>query len=193
VSPTIVNAGPTTTEFIVSLAIVGVVGPILGILAAKWADRRKFGHDRKLKASDDFIERIDDVAKSFDELCQACSVMRMTAKFHGPASKDTLVAVGNAEDAHIRTRTLSARLKRRPHADSALMESALAAATSMNAAIEHVRDNNPARAAAVQAAGYPIVIGAYDDEVVEAKVREGLEHIEQFEAQARRAIGRLLS
>jgi hypothetical protein len=36
-------------EFIVSLVIVGIVGPVLGILAAKWADRRKFAHDRKLR------------------------------------------------------------------------------------------------------------------------------------------------
>jgi hypothetical protein len=117
----------------------------------------------------------------------------MTAAFHGPESKETLEAVGGAEHAHIRTRTLSARLKRRPHADPALLESAVAAATSMNAAIEHVRDNNPTRQAAAQAAGQPIVISAYDDAVVEAKSREGLEHIERFEARARSAIGRLLS
>jgi hypothetical protein len=57
-----VSSGPTTAEFIVSLLIVGVLGPGLGVFAGRWPDRRKFAHERKLKASDDLIARIDDVS-----------------------------------------------------------------------------------------------------------------------------------
>jgi hypothetical protein len=206
VSSTIVHisSGPSTAEFIVSVLVAGLLGPALAAMASKWSDGRRFKHEntlkagdfeheRKLKASDDFIERIDDVTKSLDELCEACSKMRVTAALFGPDNVETLKAVQNAELAHIRTRTLSARLKLRPHADVVLVESALAAATSVNAAIENVRNTNRARQQAARAAGQPVVIGGYDDKVVESQAKQALEHIEEFQSQARSAIGRLLS
>jgi len=190
--PVIVNSGPTTTEFIVSLIIVGILGPSLGVLAARWADRRRFAHERKLKASDDLIARIDDVAESLDRLCEACSIVRITAALQGPESVGTLKAISDAEHAHLRTRAVSSRLAMRPHADQTLLESALAAATCMNGGIENVRNANMARQAAVKAAGQAIVMAAYDDDRVESLLNSGLKHIEEFKARARAAIGMLL-
>jgi hypothetical protein len=192
VHPVVVNSGPTTLEFIVSLVIVGILGPTLGVFAARWADRRRFAHERKLKASDDLVARIDDVAESLDRLCEVCSIMRMTAVLRGPESVDTLEAISEAEHAHIRTRALNSRLAMRPHADPALLESAVAAAMSMNSGIENIRNANVRRRAAVKAAGQPIVLGVYDDERVESLLNSGLEHIKEFEARARATIGMLL-
>jgi hypothetical protein len=192
VNPVVVNSGPTTAEFIISLAIVGILGPALGVLAARWADRRRFEHERKLKASDDLVARIDNVAESLDRLCEVCSIMRITAVVRGPESVETLRAISDAEHAHIRTRALNSRLAMRPHADPALLDSARAAAASMNNGIENVRNANVTRQAALKATGQPIVIGAYDDKLVESLLNSGLEHITEFEARARAAIGMLL-
>lgn len=192
VHPVVVNSGPTTAEFIVSLVIVGILGPALGVLGARWADRRRFAHERELKASDDLIARIDDVAESLDRLCETCSIMRITAVFRGPESVETLKAISDAEHAHIRIRALNSRLAMRPHADPDLLESALAAAASMNSGIENIRNANATRQAAVKAAGQPIVFDTYDDKLVESLLNSGLEHITEFEARARTAIGMLL-
>src|ERR1700743_3455742 len=126
-----VDSGPSGAEFIASLVIVGVLGPALGVLAARWSDRRRFAHERKLKASDDLVDRIDDLAASFDELSAACSNMRISALFFGPEEEAALESVQKAEAAHLRTRALYSRLGIRPHAEPALVDSAHAAATSM--------------------------------------------------------------
>jgi hypothetical protein len=188
-----IHSTSTTVTAVVGIVVAGVVGPAIAIVASKWADRRRFDHERKLKASDDFVARIDEVAGSLDDLCETCAIMRMTASVWGPETKEALEALSKAEQAHIRTRTLAARLKLRPHADSALVQSALAAAASVHAAIENVRNANPTRQAAAKAAGQTIVVGEYDDEIVESHATDALEHIESFESQARSAIGKLLS
>jgi hypothetical protein len=104
-----------------------------------------------------------------------------------------LQEVRNAERAHIHTRTLLSRLRMRPHADPALVESALDAATSMYTAIEHVRRDNARRRAAEHAAGQSIVISAWDPSYVEPQTAERHAHIEEFEAQARAAVSKLLT
>lgn len=120
-SAVVINSGPTTAEFIVSLVIVGILGPALGVLAAWSADRRRFAHERKLKASDDLIARIDAVAESLDRLCEVCSIMRITAALLGPENVETLKAISEAEHVHIRTRALNSRLAMRPHAAFAVV------------------------------------------------------------------------
>jgi hypothetical protein len=187
------TTGPTEAEFIVSLVVVGVLGPALAVLAARWSDRRRFTHERKLKASDDLVGRIDDVAGSFDELNAACAEMRLSALFFGPEQDDTLKAVQRTEAAHLRTRALSSRLGMRPHADSALVESAFAAATSMYSAIENVRIANLRRHAIAKAVGGSPVLQEFNGEVVEEHLATGLRHQQEFEAEARVAIGKLLA
>jgi hypothetical protein len=133
-------SGPTTAEFIVSLGIVGVLGPILAILASRWADRRKFAHERKLKASDDLLARVDEVAAALDRLHDACSEVWHSFFWSGPQdTKETWTHIRTADEVYWRARSAITRLEIRPHADSDLLAAANAASSCLLSVMQHIR------------------------------------------------------
>lgn len=187
-----VSSGPTTAEFIVSLLIVGVLGPALGVLASRWADRRKFAHERNLKASDDLIARIDDVASALEKLGEACAVMRQSFLSLGVAdTKAVWPLVRAAEDAYQRTRALNARLGIRPHADPDLLAKAEAAASSLLSAVRDVR-MALIHADTVRATGQEPLDELPIGSVME-NIDTGYTQTREYHAQARVAVGNLLA
>ncbi len=187
-----VSSGPTTAEFIVSLLIVGVLGPGLGVLAGRWADRRKFAHERKLKASDDLIARIDDGAASLEELGEACTTMRQSFLSLGVADTKALwPLVSIAEDAYQRSRVKTARLGIRPYADSELLAKADEAASSLLSAVRDVR-TALIKADLARATGKEPLDELPIGPVME-KIETGYTQTREYHARARVAVGNLLA
>jgi hypothetical protein len=58
---------------VVGIVVAGVVGPGLGCLAAWRSDRRKFRHERELKAVDDLVALLDEGMVALGKLGKACS------------------------------------------------------------------------------------------------------------------------
>jgi hypothetical protein len=192
-SSVISAASPTSAEFIVSVVVAGVLGPFVGFLAGRGADRRRFAHERGLKASDDLVGRIDDVAASFESLREACARLRVTCLVEGADAAVALQCLHDAEGAHIKTRALISRLGIRPHADEPLVRFAFDGAASMLAAIENVRNASTHRRAMEQAAGQAVVLGVFDDQRFESCVNDAQQHMQAFESRARATVGKLLA
>jgi hypothetical protein len=124
---------------IVGIVVAGVVGPALGYVAGWRSDRRRFRHERTLKASDDLRDRIDDVAAALEDLGGACAEMRQVVLSAGPDLERVPPRLQVAEDAFQAARASIARLGMRPHADESLNESATVASGKMLDAIRAVR------------------------------------------------------
>jgi len=119
--------------------VAGVVGPALGYGAAWIADRRRFRQEQRLKASDDLIARIDDVATALEELGASAARMRRVALVVGPEPNIVEPLVEEGEDAFQRARASVARLRMRPHAPEAILVVADESTKSMVEAITIVR------------------------------------------------------
>jgi hypothetical protein len=200
-----VSSGPTTVEFIASVVVAGLLGPALAALATKWADTRRFKHEddlkasdfeqqRKLKASDDLIARIDDVAVALDELFAACNAMRYAFISLGETDLEAVrpdyVA---AKDASKRALAAIARLRMRPHADSDLVEKAEAAAESLHEAVDHVRKTFAWANAGAKADIRRLQVEQAElDMPVAESIEAGYGHTKEYWALARAGIARLL-
>jgi hypothetical protein len=124
---------------IVGIVVAGVVGPAVAALAMWVADRRRFIHETKLKASDDLVARLDEVAVGLDQLGATCAVMRGAFIGDGIDKPEKVwPTVYPVRDAYQRARGLNARLGMRPHADPSIVEKAEAAAERMHEAEGHV-------------------------------------------------------
>lgn len=67
----------------IGIIVAGVVGPGLGYVAAWRSDRRRFHHERALKASDDLRQRLDDVAAALENLGAASADLRQVILSYG--------------------------------------------------------------------------------------------------------------
>jgi hypothetical protein len=187
------SSGPSTATFIVSLLVAGVVSPGLAILASRWSDRRRFAHERKLKASDDLIERIDDVAVSLDELGGACATMRQAFLAWGVSAPDKVQPLMlAAEDAYQRARALNARLGIRPYANQEVLAKAEAAAKSLHESAKAVRGALIRRQAASAATGQESLAELPVGPVME-HIETGYKQIAEYHEKARVAVGKLLA
>jgi hypothetical protein len=194
-APTIteVHSGPSTATFIVGLIVAGFLGPAVAAFASRWADRRRFDHERKLKASDDLIARVDEVAVALDELGAACAFMRQAALVFGVEQPDEVwPTVRSAEDAYQRTRASIARLGMRPHAHRALIAKATEASEAFSDTVNGLRTALLRRAAATKATGIPVSTPP-DLSGVIAGVENGYTLTREYEALARDALGNLLA
>jgi hypothetical protein len=189
---TVVHVGPTEAEFIVSLVVVGVVGPALAAVATRWADRRKFDHERKLKASGDLIERIEGVAVALEELGASAAEARqvyLALSDIDPPKLWTLVRA--AEDSYQHARGLTARLGMRPHADAELVSKAEAAASSLLESTRAIRTHLIRTQAARAATGSEPTTVEPLESVIE-NIERGYALTREYQTLARAAIGRLL-
>ncbi len=166
----------------IAIIVAGVVGPGLGYIAAWRGDRRRFGHERTLKASDDLIARLDGVATALENLGSASAELRQIALAAGPRHEQVQPRVLSAEDAYQVARASIARLGMRPHAGEDVMEIATAAATMMLDAIRIVRS------AALDDAAAHRNLGSVVD-----LIDSGYDYTTRFQEQARAAIADLLS
>jgi hypothetical protein len=120
----------TAIAGLASTAIVGIAG-----IAGTW---RRFGHERKLKATDDLVQRLDEVEVALTRLSDACAAMRVqTIQYRGDPEQvgDSWVL---AVEAYHDARAVVARLSMRPHADRRLVDKANAVTKSMYEAIDAV-------------------------------------------------------
>lgn len=71
----------TVTDWpaIVGIVTAGVLGPGLGYFAAMRSDRRRFRHERHLKAAGDLVALLDDVQVGLEKLGEGCAEMRNLA------------------------------------------------------------------------------------------------------------------
>ena len=121
----------TAIAGLASTAVVGVAG-----IAGTW---RRFGHERKLKATDDFLARLDDVQRALTKLRAARTRMRDDfARYASHAEWTTRAeeSLHAAVEAYDDALAAIALLGIRSHADRRLVEQADAAAKSMSAAID---------------------------------------------------------
>lgn len=129
------------------IIVAGVIGPRKAASAAREADERRFVHERGLKASDDVLARIDDVAGSLEVLEEACATLRGWVA--GPSLSEPArmwELVRDAEDAFQRSRASIARLAMRPHASGELVEAAEGASKAFHkAAAEAPEARGPSR------------------------------------------------
>jgi hypothetical protein len=178
---------------VVGIIVAGVVGPAIAVYASRLADRRRFEHERKLKASDDLIERIDEVGAALGELGAACATTRQVFLALAASEPDKLwPPIRDAEDAYQRARALTARLGMRPHADAELVKKAEAAAGSHQESTKAVRINL-IRSQAARAAVGSVVMAEYPVERVMEHIETGYTLTREYEVQARVAIGQLLA
>jgi hypothetical protein len=176
----------------------GVVGPGVGYWAASRSDRRRFEHERGLKASDDVLARVDDVAASLRSLSEACSVLNAYVTIHGageevrPPHSAARVALRAAE-AEI------ARLAIRPRVPRDTVAKAEAASSCFSRGLDVVTMAMSATTASESSAGpdspalrkvVAAALGALPD--YGGMVTRGDALISEFEDSARAAMAPLL-
>ncbi len=106
-----------------------MVGPGLGYVAGWRSDVRRFGVERRLKASDDLRDRIDEVGATLEALSVAAVDVRTETLQHATNRAPELWDVIRvAEDAYQMARVSVARLEMRAHADDDLTKAAKEAA-----------------------------------------------------------------
>ena len=188
IATVIVQSEPWSTPVLAGVGIVvaGVLGPGVGYWAAARSDRRRFKHEQQLKASDDLIARLDDVAVALDQLAGACANMRSAVLSYDADPDRVWTPLLTAEDAYQKARGLIARLGMRSHADPALLEKARAAADRMLDGIREVR------AATIKARLKSGIPPYTDVAVVMNSIEAGYEARREYETHAREAIGNLL-
>jgi hypothetical protein len=191
VASIVIHEGPTTIEFLGSLAVAGLLAPVLAAWQSRSADLRRFEHERKLHASSDLIERIEAVLTCLEEFSDRCAEMRQMYLSIAATEPDKLwPRVLAAEDAYQRSRVSIARLGMRPHAEGVMVKKAETATEKLLAAVRAVRTHMIRRQAAAAVTGAeqlvdPPVVPMIDD------IEEGYALTREYAAQARVAIGRL--
>jgi hypothetical protein len=186
----VIHEGPSTLEFLGSLGVAGLLAPALAALQSRWADRRRFEHERKLHASGDLIERIEAVLTSLEDLGEKCAEMRQMYLSVLASQPDQLwPRVLAAEDAYQRLRVAIARLGMRPHAETDMLNKAESAAAKLLAAVHAVRGHLIRRQAALATTGNESLDPPIEPIIGDIDEGYGLTH--EYAAQARVAIGRL--
>jgi hypothetical protein len=170
----------TAIAGILSTAVVGLAGVLVTGL--------RFGHERRMKASDDLVALLDGVDVGLEELGGACAELSQYALAYGGEPQLVAPRLQVADDAYQKARALIERLGMRPHADARLVERARASADSMLDGIRLVR-----RAVIAHPLGHP-----YSTEAqaalggLPARINQGYESKRAYEILGREAIGRLL-
>lgn len=109
----------------IGIIVAGVVGPGLGYVAGWRSDVRRFGVERRLKASDDLRDRIDEVGATLEALSVAAVSVRTETLQHATSRAPELWEVIRvAEDTYEAVRVSVARLEMRAHADDDLTKAA---------------------------------------------------------------------
>jgi len=109
----------------IGIVVAGVVGPGLGYVAGWRSDVRRFGVERRLKASDDLRDRIDEVGATLEALSVAVVGVRTETIQHATDRTPELWEVIRvAEDTYQAARVSVARLEMRAHADDHLTKAA---------------------------------------------------------------------
>jgi hypothetical protein len=129
-----------TSVAIVGIVVAGVGGPTLGYVASWLGDRRRFRHERSLKATDDLIARVDEVAAALETLAEKTESLRTIVFTIGLDPGRTYRAKLDAEDAYRRVRISIGRLTMRPHADRELTDAGGNAASRIFDAVKHASD-----------------------------------------------------
>jgi hypothetical protein len=189
---------------IAGIVVAGVLGPAVGYWASARADRRRFGHERGLKASDDLRERLDDVEAYLELLGEACAQLRGRVglgmiypdQFGEPLHARVGDSFVEAGDAYQEARVRIARLGMRPRAPAETVARAKAAADSMFEGIQLVQEAMVAETMA-KTAPSPYVNNLVTTTrialaEIPAKIERGYELTREFEAAARDALERLL-
>jgi hypothetical protein len=189
---------------IAGIVVAGVLGPTVGYWASARAEQRRFGHERRLKASDDLRERLDDVEAGLELLGAACAQLRGRVELGAidpdHSGRPLHARVGDsfveAGDAYQHASVRIARLGMRPHAPTETVSRAKAAADSMFEAIELVRDAMVAETVVKTAPSAHVNDLATSTRTalaeIPAKIERGYELTREFEAAARDALERLL-
>jgi hypothetical protein len=186
----IIHEGPTTFEFLGSLAVAGILAPILAVWQSRSADKRRFEHERRLHASDDLIERIEDVLTGLEGLGKRCAEMRQIYLSLGATEPDKLwPLVRAAEDAYQQSRVSIARLGMRPHANAEIVEMAEAGDKKFFGAVRAV-GTHLIREAGFTATGREPSLDLPIEPVIDNS-EEGYRLTREYATQARVAIGRL--
>ena len=178
---------------IVGIVVAGVVGPTLGYVAAWLSDKRKFRHERELKASDDLVALLDDVQIAIDRLWAACNDLTVGFTILSKVGFDGLDAekfdprFATALRADQDARALVARLRMRPHADPELVSRAEAAEGLLQDALNHMRF-----ARAVVGVGAPTEEATERLSDVPDLLKRARQEVRAYEALARDAVGKLI-
>ena len=198
----------TAVVGIIVAGTVGLLGPVLGYVAAARSDRRRIAHERELKAidvkherelkaSDDLVALLDDVQIALDRLEQACADLRvgfMILERRDVLSFDRLdrekfdPRIVEANRARQDVRALIARLRMRPHANPELVNRVEAAEKALGDALNHMQfargviELDPQEEAAARKA-LSKVPGLLD---------RGREEARAYERLAREAVGHLI-
>jgi hypothetical protein len=187
----VIHDGPSTLEFLGSLAVAGVLAPLAAALATRWSDRRRFKHEREQNATGDLVERSEEVLDLLDSFGGRCADLRQI--YIGPmmkAAEEVWSRVLIAEDAYQRVRVAIAKLRMRPHADEELLEAAEKAAARHLDGVRAVRQHVIRHRAEVSAGNSDPIIEPAVEEIMDS-VEEGYDLTKEYATLARAAIGRL--
>jgi hypothetical protein len=140
-------AGALLSTADIGIIVAGVVGPGLGYLAGWGSDIRRFRVERRLKASDDLRDRIDEVGATLEAFSVAAVGVRTETIQHATSRAPELGEIIRvAEDTYEAARVSVARLEMRAHADDALTNAA-------NEAVELLRKPAQTAGSALNARG----------------------------------------
>jgi hypothetical protein len=118
-------AGGLLSTADIGIIVAGVVGPGLGYVAGWRSDVRRFGVERRLKASDDLRDRIDEVGATLEALSVAAVGVRTeTIQPATSRAPELWEVIRVAEDTYEVARVSVARLEMRAHADDDLTKAA---------------------------------------------------------------------
>jgi len=172
---------------IVGIVVAGVVGPTLGYLARWYSDLRRFQHERDLKASDDLIERLDEVSAALEQLTEAAVELRGEVIRSGTTAPDVLwPLLQQNEDAFQVARSSIVRLEMRAHADAALCGSAMEAAKAFH------KPSRTARTALIKARIKYEVAEDYEAMgAIPQMIDDAYESTTAYQAEARRTLAAL--
>lgn len=178
-----ITGGPDWT------AIAGIGGTaVVGLLGPFFADQRRFGQDRRLKAVDDLRTMIDEVEDRLEDLGEKCALMRQQSVTYGDDPEHLAPALQEAEDSYQVARAAIARLSIRPHAGDALVGRATDSSQRYMDAIKAARAALIARSMGVHAS----TSAAMAITKIPGFVEDGIQATRAYEAAAREALGQIL-
>jgi hypothetical protein len=178
------TAGSLLSTADIGIVVAGVVGPGLAYIAGWRSDIRRFGEERRLKASDDLHDRIDEVGATLEALGAAAVGVRSETLRHGTTRAPELWEVIRvAEDAYQTARVSIARLEMRAHADDDLTKAAKDAAEVLGKATHIARKAMITR----QVRGSNTTGSIMEIAEIPQMVEDGYEGIRRYQREAKRA------